>query len=155
LILSKQDWLQQCEFIHQTGKLDHGLFAQEYQQTTVPVEVTEYIHDMVACYLWADVVIARAGASTIAELAKAGKPSILIPLPLADGHQINNALSLSEKNAAIVLLQKDLTINTLGESLKALKEDLEKRKQLHSNIQQFYAPKAAQKIAEKILEELF
>jgi UDP-N-acetylglucosamine--N-acetylmuramyl-(pentapeptide) pyrophosphoryl-undecaprenol N-acetylglucosamine transferase len=154
LILSKASWLDECEFVHQTGKIDLNFFSQEYKNASFKVEVVDYIKDMAAVYRWADVVIARAGASTLAELAKAGKPCILIPLPLADGHQIANAKNLAQKKAAVLILQKDLSAETLGKELKELKENVEKRKYLHANIQQFHSPRAAQKIAQQILKEL-
>jgi UDP-N-acetylglucosamine--N-acetylmuramyl-(pentapeptide) pyrophosphoryl-undecaprenol N-acetylglucosamine transferase len=151
LLKSKQSWLSQCEFVHQTGKVDFEKFKSEYEQAQVRVEVYPYIQDMVKFYQWADVVIARAGASTIAELAKAGKPSILIPLQIADGHQIENAKNLAHKQSAVMILQKDLSPQSLGDALKQMLENQNIRRELHDNIQKFYAPNAADKIANEIL----
>lgn len=82
------------------------------------VKVDPFIDNMAEAYAWADLVIARAGALTVAELAAAGLPALLIPYPLAtDDHQKLNANYLVKHNAAIMIDQKDLNVDMLSEEL--------------------------------------
>ena len=89
-----------------------------YQALAVAAQVSAFINDMVAAYQWADLVICRAGAMTVSEIAAAGLPAILIPLPHAiDDHQTANARYLTDAGAGQLLMQKDLTAATLAEQL--------------------------------------
>ena len=81
-----------------------------YRAKQIDAQVDPFVTDMAAAYTWADVVICRAGALTIAELMAAGVASILVPYPFAaDQHQMTNARFLSDKQAAILIEEKDLT----------------------------------------------
>lgn len=92
------------------------------------IRVTEYIHDMDVCLAAADVVISRAGASTLCELEAVGRASVLIPYPAAaENHQYYNAMVLGKAGAAIVIEQKDLTTDKLKSHIKDLYENPEKR----------------------------
>ena len=80
--------------------------------------VDDFIHDMAKAYQWADVVICRAGALTVSELAVMGLPSILVPLPHAvDDHQTKNAQTLAQVQAGILIPQSQLSAPNLGEAL--------------------------------------
>jgi len=93
---------------HQTGMNDRRQVLEDYRECLLDARVDDFIHDMFEAYEWADVVIARAGALTIAELAAAGLASILIPLPTAvDNHQYYNAKYLAEGDAAVILEQNN------------------------------------------------
>jgi UDP-N-acetylglucosamine--N-acetylmuramyl-(pentapeptide) pyrophosphoryl-undecaprenol N-acetylglucosamine transferase len=82
------------------------------------VRVSAYIEDMAAAYAWADIVVCRAGALTVSELAIMGRPSLLIPLPSAiDDHQTGNARALSDRGAALLLRQGDLQAADLAATL--------------------------------------
>lgn len=95
---------------HQTGRQHFEAVQAAYQQAGVAAEIKPFLEDMARHYAWADVVICRAGALTIAELAAAGVASILVPFPFAvDDHQTGNARFLSERDAAILLPQGKLT----------------------------------------------
>ncbi len=97
---------------HQTGKIHIDAMQKAYEGEP---RVMSFIEDMAAAYAWADVVICRAGALTIGELAQAGVASILVPYPYAvDDHQTSNARFLSEKGAAILLPQTELTVKKLA-----------------------------------------
>ena len=86
--------------------------------------VSEFIDDMASAYQWADVVICRAGALTVSELAMAGTPAIFVPLPHAvDDHQTKNANYLVSRGAGSLLAQKDLTEQTLTDLLNSLFSD--------------------------------
>ncbi len=143
------------EIVHQTGPLDFkGLEARYAGQPGV--KVLEYLYDIENYYLWADLVICRSGASTLAELAAAKRPSILIPLPTAaDDHQKKNAMSLVSKGAARVVEQKDLTPEALFNLINELRNQPGVLKKMSENVQQFYQPQSARKIAEKLINLQF
>jgi UDP-N-acetylglucosamine--N-acetylmuramyl-(pentapeptide) pyrophosphoryl-undecaprenol N-acetylglucosamine transferase len=95
--------------IHQTGKKDFERISLSYSELNADVEVSAFIYDMAAAYRRADLVVGRAGATTIFELAAIGKPSILIPYPFAaNNHQEANARSLVKAGAAEMVLQRYL-----------------------------------------------
>ena len=94
------------EIWHQTGTGNEGATRQAYEPSTALIRVSEFIGDMAAAYLWADIVICRAGAMTIGELATVGVASILVPFPLAvDDHQTANARYLVDSNAAVMVAE--------------------------------------------------
>lgn len=98
--------------LHQTGNLHFSAMQQAYSGTEF--EITAFIDNMGEVYQWADLVICRAGAITVCELAQAGVASILIPYPYAvDDHQTLNAKFLADKQAAILLPQPELTVDKL------------------------------------------
>ena len=106
---------------HQTGKRNIDEAKNNYVSCSVEAKVVPFIDDMLEAYRWADLVVCRAGAMTIAELAIAGLPSILVPYPFAvDDHQTSNARYLSDNNAAILIQQNDLTAPLLLEWLEKL-----------------------------------
>jgi len=104
--------------VHQTGKAHFSITEVAYQTAQVTAEVRPFLDDMATRYAWADLVICRSGALTVAELAAAGVASVLIPFPFAvDDHQTFNAKFLSEHGAAILLLQTELTAEKLARLL--------------------------------------
>ena len=149
------EWLNGIEILHQTGSYDFLNVQAEYAKINHPsVQVQEFIYDMEKKYEWADLIICRAGASTVAEVAASGKPAVFIPLPTAaDDHQRKNAESLVQKNAAAMILQKDLTPDSLIEKIQFLRDELDVRKEYQKNLQPFYIPNAALKTAELLLKD--
>jgi UDP-N-acetylglucosamine--N-acetylmuramyl-(pentapeptide) pyrophosphoryl-undecaprenol N-acetylglucosamine transferase len=106
---------------HQTGKRDEASVAAAYRAFQPDAMVAAFIDDMAAAYAWADVVICRAGAMTIAELAAAGVAAILVPFPhAADDHQTANARYLEARDAALLLPQPEFTAARLAELLTSL-----------------------------------
>lgn len=106
---------------HQTGRAHEGVVREAYQAIGAEVRADAFIDDMAEAYSWADVVICRAGALTVAELAAAGLPAILIPLPHAiDDHQRANAQWFVDGGAGEILDQKDLTPEALAARLTDL-----------------------------------
>ena len=94
------------EVFHQAGKHHHEVTAERYKSVGVEAQVAPFIKDMAQAYGWADLVVCRAGALTISELAAAGLPSLLVPLPHAiDDHQSRNADYLAREGAAFLLPQ--------------------------------------------------
>jgi len=103
------------QVVHQAGEKHLSSLKGNYQQAGVAANCVAFIEDMAGAYAWADLVICRAGALTIAELAAAGVPSILVPFPHAvDDHQTLNARFLANAGAAILLPQSELTAERLS-----------------------------------------
>ena len=112
------------DVIHQTGKAHFEAVQQLYRETGVQAGIHPFLDDMAKRYAEADLVICRAGALTIAELAAAGIASILIPFPFAvDDHQTSNARFLSERGAAILLPQGELNADRLAQLFIQLGRD--------------------------------
>ncbi|MEE4144251.1 MAG: undecaprenyldiphospho-muramoylpentapeptide beta-N-acetylglucosaminyltransferase [Halieaceae bacterium] len=111
----------QIELWHQTGEAHLAAVRQSYGELLdAGARVVPFIEDMAAAYGWADLVLCRAGALTVSELAIMGCPAILVPLPYAiDDHQSANARSLSDRGAAILLRQDDMTAGGLAASLRS------------------------------------
>jgi len=120
----KQIKVQSINVWHQTGKGKQEAVLQSYQEYGLPeetIKVTEFIDDMAEAYKWADVVICRAGALTVSELAMAAKPAVFVPLPHAvDDHQTKNAMYLVERGAAKLIPQVEFNGTTLAQTLNAL-----------------------------------
>ena len=110
--------------LHQTGKQHYAAVKQAYQQAGVEAEVKPFMDEMARHYGNADLVICRAGALTVAELAAAGVASILIPFPFAvDDHQTRNAEFLSKHGAAVLLPQRELSVAKLAQLLQELNRE--------------------------------
>lgn len=110
--------------IHQAGAAHVEAVRANYQRAGVDAEMPAFIDDMAARYAEADLLICRAGASTIAELAAAGVPSVLVPFPYAvDDHQTHNARFLSERGGAILIPQAELTAARLAGLLAQFDRD--------------------------------
>ncbi len=125
-VIAKKHASAEWYFMHATGSSGKGM-ADELRGMGVDpsrerhVIIREYIDDMSRCMAAADVVICRAGASTLSELQAMGKPSILIPSPyVAENHQYHNAMALVENDAALIIEEKDLTSELLIKKLDEL-----------------------------------
>lgn len=152
LLLKRPQWTEKTKVVHQIGSVDWQMMQQKYRGQEDFVTPKEFIYNMPETYAWADLVVCRGGASTIAELAAFGVPAIIVPLPAANDHQQRNAESLVKADAAKMILQKDLSPESLDKEIQALMQDEARRKNLSKNIQQFFRPQAAARIAQKILE---
>jgi len=109
---------------HQSGARHIAEVEQNYRDAGVDATLVPFIADMAAQYAQSDLVICRAGASTIAELAAAGIASVLVPFPHAvDDHQTHNARFLSERGAAVLIPQQELTPQKLADLLRTLNRD--------------------------------
>jgi UDP-N-acetylglucosamine--N-acetylmuramyl-(pentapeptide) pyrophosphoryl-undecaprenol N-acetylglucosamine transferase len=109
---------------HQAGKAHFDKLQALYREAGVEAEVVPFIEDMAAEYAACDLVVCRAGALTVAELAAAGVASILVPFPHAvDDHQTGNARFLSEQGAAILAPQRELSAESLARTLSELNRD--------------------------------
>lgn len=109
---------------HQTGEQDYARVSESYKKAEVPVTVTPFLYDMPAAINEADLIVARAGAMTVAELTTCGKPAILIPLPTAIyDHQMKNAKVMEAAGAAVVIPQSELTGAKLAETVVTILDD--------------------------------
>lgn len=119
--------------VHQTGKNHHAVVEALYKQAGVQADIRPFIDDMAAAYARADLVICRAGALTIAELAAAGVASLLVPFPYAvDDHQTHNAKFLSEHGAAVLLPQNELSAEKIASIIKNISREELKRMALQA-----------------------
>ncbi len=109
-----------CQAIHMTGKQDYAKFHQLYIDQHLPVNACAFISNMIDAYAAADVVIARAGASSITEIGLLGRPAVIVPYPFAGGHQRYNAKVLADLGTAIVIEQDEFTTATLDEALRKI-----------------------------------
>ncbi|WP_439105690.1 undecaprenyldiphospho-muramoylpentapeptide beta-N-acetylglucosaminyltransferase [Congregibacter sp.] len=140
----------QCEWRHQCGPAHADSTREDFAAVTnTQWRVEPYLEDMPEAYAWAQLVICRAGALTVAELAVTGRPSILIPLPYAiDDHQTANARFLADAGAAQLLPQKDLP-GQLEAVLRALLADANALANMSSAALGCARPDATQAIADR------
>jgi UDP-N-acetylglucosamine--N-acetylmuramyl-(pentapeptide) pyrophosphoryl-undecaprenol N-acetylglucosamine transferase len=141
-------------FIHQTGKADYNAVGAAYGNQRSGSEVCVFIDNIAEAFSRADLIICRAGAATLAELAAAGKASILIPYPSAtDQHQLHNARALERAGAACVIEQKDLKPELLVERVMSMLGDPAKLAHMEQRARSLASPQAASRIAD-LIEEL-
>jgi UDP-N-acetylglucosamine--N-acetylmuramyl-(pentapeptide) pyrophosphoryl-undecaprenol N-acetylglucosamine transferase len=140
--------------VHQTGEHDFEKVEQGYKDANVSADIRKYITDMVAEFAKADLVVCRAGATTCAELSAAGKVGIMIPLPTAaDDHQRKNAEALVNANAAKMILQANLTGESLAKEIESLINSPEKITEMERNAKSLAREDAA-KVTVDIIEDL-
>jgi UDP-N-acetylglucosamine--N-acetylmuramyl-(pentapeptide) pyrophosphoryl-undecaprenol N-acetylglucosamine transferase len=133
---------------HQAGKLTLDAARAAYERAGVAAEVTPFIADMAQAYAWADLVVCRAGALTVSELAAAGVASVLVPYPHAvDDHQTGNARYLADAGAARLMPQGDLTPDSLGKVLAELFSRPERLLAMAEAARSRAEPRAAERIA--------
>jgi UDP-N-acetylglucosamine--N-acetylmuramyl-(pentapeptide) pyrophosphoryl-undecaprenol N-acetylglucosamine transferase len=138
---------------HQTGARDREQVEKGYRACGFEPDVREFITDMSAAYAQADLVLCRAGATTLAELTVCKKPAILVPFPAAaDNHQVHNARSLVDAGAAVMIEEKDLTGEVLAREVRALLDQPEKRERMARAAGRLGSPQAAREIADVCTE---
>jgi UDP-N-acetylglucosamine--N-acetylmuramyl-(pentapeptide) pyrophosphoryl-undecaprenol N-acetylglucosamine transferase len=134
--------------IHQTGEKDYEEVQSAASRSGISADVSPFIDDMPAAFARADLLLCRSGASTVAEVAAAGKPAILVPLPTAaDDHQRQNAEALASAGAARLLPQSELTGDHLARDVQSLLSDHAGLTQMGAAARQFAHPNAAAEIA--------
>ncbi len=136
---------------HQTGPKDTEEVREAYAKAGIEAEVSEYIYDMATAYRWADIIVCRAGATTIAELTIAERPAILIPFPYAtDNHQEENARSLERDGAGICIAERDLTPEGLAEQIVAVLSAPDTMARMGEQMRSRARPRAAEEIRENL-----
>ena len=154
--------LEDYEIIHQTGKKNFEQVKKE-AEIVITKELKKYYHpfsflneeELSHAYQAADLIISRAGAGTIFEIAAVERPSILVPLPeSAQNHQIKNAYTFAENGAALVIEETNFTPHFVLERIKYLFSQPEKLKEMAERAKEFSRPNAARIIAEYIVAYL-
>ena len=146
-----------CNFLIATGQ--YGLWVPDLMkekgvdlENAKNIEIREYINDMARCLSAADLVICRAGASSLSEFQALGKASILIPSPnVTENHQYHNAMALVNNGAAVIIEEKDLTGDRLLTEINKLISDKEKLKEIGSNAKKMATLNAKEQIADIVL----
>ena len=135
--------------VHQTGTSDHENVRERYTELNVPAEVHPFIEDMGLAYAEADLVICRAGATTVAELCALGKPAILVPYPFAaDDHQRANAEGLVSRGAGILILDQELTGERIAAMVVELAKDRSRLRQIETAVRSLAVPDAAERVVQ-------
>jgi UDP-N-acetylglucosamine--N-acetylmuramyl-(pentapeptide) pyrophosphoryl-undecaprenol N-acetylglucosamine transferase len=138
-------WLK---VIHQTGERDYNAVREAFRARGIAAEVHAFIEDMPCALAQADLVVSRAGATAVAELAAAGKAALLVPFPAAaDQHQLANARTLERAGAARVILQAELTPERLMAEIDELLSEPQRLIQMEQSARRLARPDAAVQIA--------
>lgn len=149
--LAQMDESARPNVLHQTGKRHFDAVQKLYVTVGVAADIRPFLNDMADQYAKADVVICRAGALTVAELAAAGVASVLVPFPFAvDDHQTANARFLSERGAAVLMPQAELNADRLAQLLRELSR--EKLLEMARAARQLAKPDSAQQVARVCIE---
>ncbi|MCG2755388.1 MAG: undecaprenyldiphospho-muramoylpentapeptide beta-N-acetylglucosaminyltransferase [Desulfobacteraceae bacterium] len=136
-------------FVHQTGSADEQEVKRAYMKSSISCMVKSFFDDMARQYHNADLVVCRAGATTVAEVAVMGKGVIFIPYPFAaDNHQVLNAGSLENERAAEMILQKDLTGKKIAKRIEHYASSPEALKSMASRAKSIGRPDAAETIVD-------
>lgn len=139
--------------IHQTGIADKDKVEAGYAAAGIQAEVQDFFSDMASLYSQADLVLARAGATSLAELAVMGLPAVLIPYPYAaDDHQAKNAAYYVEGGGAVMYRESDLDAHQLYKILSQLLDDVDKLQQMGYSMNRMGQPEATQHILESCIE---
>lgn len=154
LILSRYE-KKDCYYLHATGKAGVAVIddiGREIDLDANPqIMLREYINDMDRCLAAADLVVCRAGASSLSEIQALGKPSILVPYPYAaENHQYYNAKTMSDRDAAVLIEEKDFTGERLLAEVEKLLSDPKRLKEMGENARAMAILDASQRITECI-----
>jgi UDP-N-acetylglucosamine--N-acetylmuramyl-(pentapeptide) pyrophosphoryl-undecaprenol N-acetylglucosamine transferase len=140
--------------LHQAGARHAETTEAAYAASGAPADrwrVQPFLEDMPSQFAASDLILARSGASTVAELAASGKPSLLVPFPqAADDHQRKNAEVLVEGGAAVMLLEQDMTDTRLLDALSGLLSNPGRLQEMAARARSFAYPQAAARIAEMV-----
>jgi UDP-N-acetylglucosamine--N-acetylmuramyl-(pentapeptide) pyrophosphoryl-undecaprenol N-acetylglucosamine transferase len=141
------------EVFHQAGKQHDQITGERYRDAGVEAQVAPFIQDMARAYAWADLVVCRAGALTISELAAAGLPAFLVPLPHAiDDHQTRNADYLASEGAAVLLAQRSTDAATLAAQLNEVLMHPERLTEMARTARRLAKPDATRSVVDICLE---
>jgi len=139
--------------VHQTGERDLDKVRQAYAEQRIEAEVSPFIVDMVPVYTASDLIICRAGATSLAEITAAGKAAILIPFPFAaDDHQTMNARAMVEAGAAAMIQESDLTPEKLFRLTEALLSDDRKLRDMEVQSKKLGRPDAAARMVDACMQ---
>lgn len=157
VVAALDHWHQpdRIDWIHQTGPEDEARVARAYADKAIDARVTAFIEDMAGCYQQADIIVCRAGATTVAEITAVGKPAVFIPFPFAtDNHQERNAQALVDAGAAVMIRQADLTGTVLAETVQAATADRTHLADMARRARQLGRPAAARQMVDDIMDQI-
>ncbi|MBA3006926.1 MAG: undecaprenyldiphospho-muramoylpentapeptide beta-N-acetylglucosaminyltransferase [Proteobacteria bacterium] len=141
------------EVIHQTGVADQEMVRLAYEQAGIKATVAAFFTDMAEIYGKSDLLVSRAGATTLAELAVLGKPALLIPYPFAaDDHQYKNGRYYVDSGGAVMFVERELTGRKLAEALAVLVSNPGRLQEMAEAMQSMARPDAAERIVDVCLE---
>jgi len=151
------DWKGKLRFVHQTGAAQLDETRQAYVSAGFEADVRSFFDEFHQQYALADLIVSRAGQTTLAELRAAGRTAILIPLPTAaDDHQTFNARAMVDENAAIMIANKDLSGERLAQTIRSLLSDPNRLTEMERNSRRLAILDAEERIvdlAERAAEE--
>lgn len=139
------------QVIHLTGEDDYGRLKDRYQSLELNKAIFAFLDQMDKAYAASDLVIARAGATTIAEITSLGLPAILIPYPHANGHQQANAKVLKEVGGAVLIGEDEMTTSLIKDWIVDLMGDVEKLAKMAANSKALGNPDASQRLADEVI----
>lgn len=143
------------EVVHQTGESMRDEVEATYRELGIPARVVTFIDEIARAYSNAALVVARAGATTLAELCAIGRPSILIPFPFAaDDHQAKNAEALEAQGASICIRESELEVGALSALIGGLLDDPVKRRAMASAAREHGRPDAAAAIVDDMMDRI-
>ncbi|MBI5644393.1 MAG: hypothetical protein HY954_13080 [Deltaproteobacteria bacterium] len=141
--------------VHQTGEDGFEAAKAAYKRKNLRVELHKFIENMAEAYNTSDLLVCRAGATSLAEITALGIASILIPYPFAaDDHQTVNAKCLADGQAAVMIRQDKLTGSSLAAEIRRLYENPQELKAMREKVRPFGRPDAARVIADNFLRIL-
>ncbi|MEN8179051.1 MAG: undecaprenyldiphospho-muramoylpentapeptide beta-N-acetylglucosaminyltransferase [Pseudomonadota bacterium] len=146
---------QRPEVRHQAGEKTLQDALNAYRQHGIEAEIKPFLDNMAAAYAWADLVICRAGALTVSELAAAGLGAVLVPFPYAvDDHQTRNAGFLVDAGAGVLMQESEMNADSLGKQLQTLLENPQQLLAMAQAARRLARPQAAEVVGRACLEVL-
>lgn len=146
------DLRDNIQFVHQTGETDLKSLAECYKRLGFACAVSPFIYKMADAYSVADLIVCRAGASTLSEITALGKASVLIPYPFAaSNHQESNARKLEDMGAATLILDKHINGEVMAKVIRGLYNSPEKRREMQKAAKAFGRTDAAERIIDLAL----
>jgi UDP-N-acetylglucosamine--N-acetylmuramyl-(pentapeptide) pyrophosphoryl-undecaprenol N-acetylglucosamine transferase len=144
---------RQVRVVHQTGERDFDRVKQAYAEADIAAVVQPFFNDMAARYREADLIVCRAGATTVAEITVIGRAALFIPFPYAaDDHQTRNAQVLVDAGAALMIAERDLNPEDLAAVIDGLAGDRRRLATMEANARALGRPNAAQEIVDDVYD---
>jgi UDP-N-acetylglucosamine--N-acetylmuramyl-(pentapeptide) pyrophosphoryl-undecaprenol N-acetylglucosamine transferase len=147
--IAQLDEVERPQILHQTGEKHFENAKKNYESMKIEANLQPFIKDMAHAYAWADMVLCRAGASTVAELCAVGLGAVFVPFPYAvDDHQTANAQFMVQNSAALCVQQRELTETLLADIVKEFSRSPEKRFSMAEAAYQLRKVQVAEKIVD-------
>jgi UDP-N-acetylglucosamine--N-acetylmuramyl-(pentapeptide) pyrophosphoryl-undecaprenol N-acetylglucosamine transferase len=140
-------------FLHQTGSASHAELSAEFERTGISGQVVPFISDMPSAFAQADLIVCRSGAGAVAEIAAAGKPSVLVPFPFAaDDHQRHNAEAFERAGAGRLVTDQEMTGEKFFNVIRELAGESGRLERMGESARTFAHPGAARRAAEILID---